>query len=298
MAIKYLITGATGGLGKHVLRYFVENVPLSEFAAASSKSSNKSMFEDRGIAFRHINYDDSKSLDTGLHGVENLLFISSVGSARIEQHSRLIDAAKKAGVKHVWYTSLAFGGFGNNSRSPIQAEHVLTEKLLKESGLTYTSIREGIYMEAFSVFLDWHPETTKLILPADGEVAYTLRADLGEGTARIMIRGGYENQIVLFTAEEAIGAKEIVDIINETTARQVKLEVVSREEYLHLSTTQDEGGRPREYFEMIATIWDDIVDGALSTTHPLLHEILGREPTKPRDALRQLLVENRDYVYP
>ncbi|KAL0936003.1 NmrA family protein [Colletotrichum truncatum] len=132
MAIKYLITGATGGLGKHVLRYFVENVPLSEFAAASSKSSNKSMFEDRGIAFRHINYDDSKSLDTGLHGVENLLFISSVGSARIEQHSRLIDAAKKAGVKHVWYTSLAFGGFGNNSRSPIQAEHVLTEKLLKE----------------------------------------------------------------------------------------------------------------------------------------------------------------------
>lgn len=101
MALKYLITGATGGLGKQVLRYFVENVPLSDFAAASSKPSNKSMFENRGIAFRHVDYNDSESLDAGLRDVENLLFISSNGSSRIKQHERLIEAAKKAGVEHV-----------------------------------------------------------------------------------------------------------------------------------------------------------------------------------------------------
>lgn len=101
MPPKYLITGATGGLGKQVLHHFIETVPRSEFAATSSKPSNRSMFEDHGIAFRHVNYNDPESLATGLRGIENLLFVSSVGNSRITQHRRLIDAAKEAGVKHV-----------------------------------------------------------------------------------------------------------------------------------------------------------------------------------------------------
>ena len=53
------------------------------------------------------------------------------------------------------------------------------------SGLTYTSIREGIYTECFTIFLDWYPEHTgTMALPADGEVAYTPRAELGEASAR------------------------------------------------------------------------------------------------------------------
>lgn len=69
------------------------------------------------------------------------------------------------------------------------------------SGLTYTSIRERIYAEAFPIFLNWHPDTMELTLPADGEVAYTLREDLSEATAHIMTPGGYEDQTVMFTAK-------------------------------------------------------------------------------------------------
>jgi uncharacterized protein YbjT (DUF2867 family) len=104
MTLKYLITGATGGLGEQVLNYFVAHVPGSEFAAASSNPSNRARFEDRGIAFRHVNYDDQQSLDTGLYDVENLLFVSTNtfdNERRDKQHRQLVDAAKKAGVKHV-----------------------------------------------------------------------------------------------------------------------------------------------------------------------------------------------------
>ncbi|KAL4949864.1 hypothetical protein BDW69DRAFT_67360 [Aspergillus filifer] len=297
MTLKYLITGATGGLGREVLKYFTANVPRSEFAAASSNAANRSTFEDRGIAFRHVNYDDLQSLETGLHNVQNLLFVSSSGMRRAEQHARVIEAARKAGVKHIWYTSLAFGGLRDTSKAPVMQDHLFTEKLLKESGLTYTSIREGIYAECFTIFLDWFPKQTgTLTLPADGGVAYTSRAELGEATARIMIRGGYENQIVLFTAQETITAQEIVDTINDTTGRQIKLELVSREDYLN-GWMSDSRGKPKEHFKMIATVWDEIVQGALLTTHPLLQEILGREPTKPRDFVRKLLEDDRDYVF-
>ena len=101
MTLKYLITGATGGLGEQVMNYFTANVPLSEFAAASSNAANRSIFENRGIAFRHVNYDDPQSLKMGLRDVENLLFVSTGAKHRAEQHVSVIEAAKDAGVKHV-----------------------------------------------------------------------------------------------------------------------------------------------------------------------------------------------------
>ncbi|GLA19683.1 hypothetical protein AnigIFM62618_007802 [Aspergillus niger] len=146
MTLKYLITGATGGLGQQVLNYFVENVASCEFAAASSNANNKKLLEDRRIAFRHVNYDDLQSLETGFRDVENLLFISTSSATRSEQHARVIMAAKTAGVKHVWYTSLAFGGFTDDSKAPVQQDHLLTERLL------YISLRRLANQERFIVF--------------------------------------------------------------------------------------------------------------------------------------------------
>jgi hypothetical protein len=117
MTLKYLITGATGGLGEQVLNYFVAHVPASEFAAASSNASNRARFEDRGIAFRHVNYDDQQSLDTGLLDVENLLFVSTNtfdNERRDKQHRQLVDAAKKAGVKHVRLSPHSYNSSGAN----------------------------------------------------------------------------------------------------------------------------------------------------------------------------------------
>lgn len=165
------------------------------------------------------------------------------------------------------------------------------------SGLTYTAIREGVYAEAFPVFINWYPDTTAVQLPADGEIAWTRRTELGEATARIMIRGGYENQTVLFTSEETITTKELVDILNETTSRQVKFEIVSSEEYVRVNGANDQGGKPQAFFEMVATWWEDIAKGELRTTDGLMRDVLGREPTKPRDAIKQLLAENRDYTW-
>ena len=105
MTLKYLIVGATGGLGRYVLDYFVANKPLHEFAAASSRESNRKQFEDRGIAFRQVNYDDPATLDTAFQDVENVLFVSTNtfdNEKRRKQHQNFVDAAKRNAVQHVW----------------------------------------------------------------------------------------------------------------------------------------------------------------------------------------------------
>lgn len=111
MTLKYLITGATGGLGKEVLSYFEAHRPSSEYAAASSRESNRKQFEDRGVSFRHVNYDDPQTLDAAFQEVENLFFVSTNvfdNERRIKQHRNFVDAAKRAGVKHVCSSNIAF----------------------------------------------------------------------------------------------------------------------------------------------------------------------------------------------
>lgn len=111
MTLKYLITGATGGLGAQVLAYLVGHVPISEVAAASSSETNRKRFEDRGIAFRRVNYDDPQSMETAFEDVENLLFVSTNEfnvEKRRQQHQNFVVAAKKMNVKHVRLGSLHF----------------------------------------------------------------------------------------------------------------------------------------------------------------------------------------------
>lgn len=104
MALKYLITGATGGLGSGVIDTLTKHLPKSAFAASSSRQEAAKQFEDVGIQFRHADYDDPESLEEAFTGVEKLFFVSSSTYANIQrgqQHRNVINAAKKTGVGHV-----------------------------------------------------------------------------------------------------------------------------------------------------------------------------------------------------
>ncbi|KAJ5995316.1 hypothetical protein N7481_002293 [Penicillium waksmanii] len=299
MTLKYLVTGATGGLGKQILAYLVANVPASEYAAASSNEANRKHFEDQGIAFRVVNYDDPASMERSFQGVENLLFVSTNTfdvEKRRKQHQSFVDAAKKVDVKHVWYTSLAFGGFRSDSKANVQQAHLMTEEMLRVSGINYTSVREGAYTDAFPVFMGWYPSSSAVYLPSDGPVAFTLRDELGEATARLMVRGGYDKEIVLLTAQETITFREIVEVINETTGRSVRLEIVSPDDFVKLKAADDEGGKSEAFFQSILSWYDSISKGEVGTTDPLMTELLGRPPVGARDAIRGLLKE-RDYEW-
>ncbi|KAE8153655.1 hypothetical protein BDV25DRAFT_136594 [Aspergillus avenaceus] len=264
MILKYLIVGATGGLGEKVLAHFIATRPAHEYAAASTQESNRKLFEDRGIAFRRINYDEPEVLDTAFDGVENVLFVSTNtfdNDRRRRQHQNFVDAAARAKIKHVWYTSLAFGGFTSNSKATVQTAHLETEEMLRRSGLTFTSIREGLYTDAFPLMLNWFPESAKITLPTNEPMAMALRSELGEATARLMITGGHENEIVLLTAEAPIRPSEIVTVINETTHRQVEFERVSTEAFLTAHEEGDLGKKPKAFFESILTWYEDIEIG-------------------------------------
>lgn len=117
------------------------------------------------------------------------------------------------------------------------------------SGITYTSVREGIYAEAFPLFLNYYPSSQILRLPADGAVAYASRAELAEATANLMMRGGHEKDIVLLTGPKAVTLADLVDTINHVTGRGIAVEQMPFDKYPKESAGNDEGGKSEWWFE-------------------------------------------------
>ena len=131
---------------------------------------------------------------TAFAGGDKLLLVSYPSIAyeiRVKSHIAAIDAAKRAGIKHVYYTSLMFA---DDSQAAVMQAHLDTEKYLKESGLTYTILREGIYSESYPLYFGfWSPGegNDEVLVPySDGGIAWVSREDLGEGTAKIMVEVG------------------------------------------------------------------------------------------------------------
>lgn len=155
-----------------------------------------------GVEVRKGDYADPDSLRAAFKGADKLLLMSYPSIARelrVRMHKNAIDAAKAVGVKHIYYTSLAFGFGARRGLVPVgEAEsvaavmqaHLDTEAYLRTSGLTYTIIREGIYSESWPLYFGfWSPEegTNEVVIPhGDGAIAWASRVDLGEGTARIL----------------------------------------------------------------------------------------------------------------
>ena len=165
------------------------------------------------------------------------------------------------------------------------------------SGISYTSIREGIYAEAFPL-IEWFPNTKEVLLPGDGPIAFASRAELAEATAILMIRGTYDNRkIVLLTGPRAYTLTEIVDVINSVTKRDVKVKRVSGEEYLVEKLMNDEGGKGEAFFRSRLSWFEGIEKGDGASVDPIMETLLGREPKDAKEVITELLEKDRNYEW-
>lgn len=141
------ITGATGQLGHYVIESLMKTVPASQIVAIVRNPAKAQALAAQGITVRQADYGDEAALTSALQGVEKLLLISSseVGQ-RAPQHRNVINAAKAAGVKFIAYTSLLHA---DTSPLGLADEHIETEKMLADSGIVYTLLRNGWYSENY-----------------------------------------------------------------------------------------------------------------------------------------------------
>ncbi len=140
-----VVTGATGQLGRLVIAALLKKLPSSEIVAAVRNSEKA---RDLGVQVRIADYNQPQVWDAALRGVDKVLLISSseVGQ-RARQHRSVIDAAKRAGVKLLAYTSVLRA---DTSPLGLAAEHKETESMIRASGIPSVFLRNSWYTENYT----------------------------------------------------------------------------------------------------------------------------------------------------
>ena len=101
-----LVTGATGHLGTAVIQTLLEKTSTNQIAALVRDESKASALKEIGVDIRVGSYDDTASLNKAMQGIEKVLLIAGTDEDnRLQQHQNVVDAARKAGVQCIAYTS-------------------------------------------------------------------------------------------------------------------------------------------------------------------------------------------------
>ncbi len=191
---RYVVTAASGQLGRLIVAELAARVGAPTVAAIVRNPASAASLFPKGVALRYGDYDRPETLDTAFAGAERVLVISSnaIGS-RVEQHRNAIDAARRAGVARIAYTSVLHA---ERSQLGLAEEHRQTEALIEASGLLFTLLRNGWYTENYAASIPAALQHGAFIGSArDGRIASAARLDYAQAAAVALI-GDKEARVV------------------------------------------------------------------------------------------------------
>jgi NAD(P)H dehydrogenase (quinone) len=283
--VSIVITGATGRLGRHVISSLLRlDVQLPDLVAAGRDEEKLGALRELGLATVRADYTEPATLDEAFAGADTVLLISSseVG-IRVPQHRNAVDAAVRAGVSRLVYTS-ALGA--DRGKLLLADEHLATEEAITASGLPFTILRNGWYTENFEPALR-HAETTGVVLASagDGRVASATREDYAEAIAAVLAQDGHAGQTYELSGDVAWSFDELAAALTEVLGREVAYRRLTPEQHLaELERTGVDGSTAR----FLVALDANIEDGALDLVTGDLSRLLGRRTTALVDALRAM----------
>ena len=277
-----IVTGATGALNGATVDHLLDRLPASAIAVVARDVAKARRFAERGVEVRYGDYADPASLPAAFAGADQLLLVSSNDPTAdaVRLHGAAISAAAAARVGRILYTS--HQGAAPDSPFRPAVDHAATEHLLAESGVPWTSLRNGFYAHSLSWLAGPWRETGVVTVPADGPVSWTARADAAEAAAAILASDGAYDGPVTLTAAAAPTFADIAAVATELTGREIGIAVVTPEEWL---AGQIAGGQPEQMARFTLGMYQAAAEGFFAGTDPLLTTLLGREPRSARDAL-------------
>jgi len=270
--MKIGVTGATGQLGRLVVNKLKEKVSATSLVALVRTPEKASDF---GVEIRPFDYTQPESMVASLQGIDNLLLISGneLGQ-RLPQHKAVIEAAKKAGVKHIIYTSILHA---DTSTLQLAAEHLATEVAIKASGLTYTILRNGWYTENYTGSAKGAIGAGAFIgCAGDGKIASAARVDYAEAAAVVLAGESHENKIYELAGDTAYTLTELAAEISRQTGKQIPYNNLTETTYADILKSF---GLPEAIAKMLADSDTGASKGGLFDDAKQLSGLIGHSTT-------------------
>ena len=284
---KILVTGATGQLGSYLINKLLEKVSPQEITALVRDKNKAEALRNKDVQIIVGNYDDRASLVKAFKGIDKLYFISSSEMMnRVEQHENVVNSAVEAKVAHIFYTSVQRRSEDVSSPSAIITnDHVKTDEIIKQSELTYTILKHGLYSDILPLFMgDKVIETGTVFLPAaNGKAAFASRKDMAETGAILLTTNGHENKTYEISGVDSLSFQDIAGILSELSGKSIQYISPSPEQYVDQLRSYDV---PEQMIQGATNLCLGIAQAEFDFPSHDLENILGRKPETVKEFLK------------
>ncbi len=284
-----VITGASGQLGRLVIAQLLETVPASRLVAAVRDPAKVVDLAAKGVQVRQADYSQPATLDRAFEGAEKVLLISSseVGQ-RVTQHQAVIDAAKRAGVKLLAYTSVLHA---DTSALGLAEEHRQTEAALAQSGVPAVVLRNGWYHENYTAGVT-HAVANGAHFGSAGEgrISSAARADYARAAAVVLTAAEDQaGKVYELAGDESYTLKEFAAQIAEQSGKPVIYTDLPEADYKGALL---QAGLPEFVAELLANSDTAAAKGALFDSSRQLSRLMGRPTTPLASSIAEALPGN------
>lgn len=280
-----VITGATGQLGRLVIESLLKRVPPTSIIAAVRDVEKAKDIAALGVQVRQADYNQPTSWDAALQGADKVLLISSseIGQ-RTRQHQAVIEAAKRAEVALLAYTSILHA---DTSILGLAGEHRETEAAIRASGLPFVLLRNGWYTENYTMGIH-----TALSLGAvygcagDGRISSAARADYAEAAAVVLTSDNQAGKAYELAGDISYTLSEFAAEISRQSGKSINYVNLPEDQYKKALLN---AGLPERLAELLANSDTGVSNGALFDDGKQLSRLIGRPTSALETAVSTVL---------
>ena len=215
-----LVTGATGLNGKELLRVLsASGVAVRALVRNPAKAEAIAALPNVEIVQGDMAHPET--LATGLRGVDRAMLISSSDPMMLDVQTNFIDAARKAGVKHIVKLSGIMPELDSAFR--FARMHGEIEKRLEASGMAFTHLRAGEFMPAYFRQVPNITAKGAMFLPMeDARIASIDVGDIAEIAAKVLTGAGHEGKTYPLTGPQALTMTEVAEKLSAATGKTIR----------------------------------------------------------------------------
>jgi uncharacterized protein YbjT (DUF2867 family) len=278
MAETILITGASGNVGSEVVRHLSSSRKDINIKAAghSVESVRKVIRSDDRIEPTELDYDKPDTLRQALKGVQKLFLLTPFQSDMVELSSNMLKEVKNAGnINHIVKLSV----MGADAEPGITGGrlHRQAEKMIEDSGISFTFLRPNFFMQNFVNFLSQMiREQGSFYLPAgDGKVSFVDIRDIAAVAVQALTNNYHSKKAYTITGQEAISYEDAAKILSEQVGKNISYVNVSEEQTREGMKSM---GMNEWFINSMMELYDITRMGYASQVSSAIEEITGRKP--------------------
>lgn len=276
------VTGAGGTIGSEVVRQLVES--SAPFRAGFHSTPKTDAARDNGIDAVVLDLRDQESLIKAFTGISRLFLLG----ANVPDQARLeisaVEAAKKAGVRHVVKLSVADADSEDHAFAKIHRE---VERAIEACGLEWTFLRPNSFMQNMVTFQSStiRSRSAFFTAAAGARISHVDIRDVAAVAVRSLTGTGHENKLYELNGPEALTFDEVASAISNAAGRTIAHINLSPED---LKRGMLSAGIPEPMADNLLDLQRHYRDGKAASTVSDIQTVTGREPTRFADFARDM----------